>query len=128
MDFEEIRRYWEDRAAGDSTSQSTTQDVYLREIEYGVLAERLPRYSTRSVADVGCGDGRTMVRLAEKFPEIGFSGFDYSDAMVSNARSVLAQAGLRNARIDRADICEGMEHTFDAVYTTRCLINVPSWA
>lgn len=127
MNFEEIRKYWEDRASGDSSAQSTTQDFYLREIEFNVLFERIQKYSPDSVADVGCGDGRTTARLAGKFPNVFFSGFDYSSFMIENARSHLHPAELLNINFDQADICTGLKDRFGLIYTTRCLINLPSW-
>lgn len=127
MNFEEIKKYWEDRAAGDSSAQSTTQDYYLREIEYNVLLERIQKYSPSSVADVGCGDGRTTARLASKFPHIFFSGFDYSSFMIENAKHQLLPEKLSNIHFAQLDICAGMKDSFDLIYTTRCLINLPSW-
>lgn len=127
MNFEEIKKYWEDRAAGDSSVQSTTQDFYLREIEYSVLFERIQKYSPGSVADVGCGDGRTTARLASKLPNLFFSGFDYSSFMVENAKSHLPTGGLSNIQFDQLDVCAGLKDSFGLIYTTRCLINLPSW-
>ncbi len=127
MNFEEIKKYWEKRAAGDSSAQSTTQDYYLREIEYNVLHERIQKYSPGSVADVGCGDGRTTTRLASKSPNVLFQGFDYSSSMVENARKQLSSAEVPNIHFDQSDICAGLKDSFDLVYTTRCLINLPSW-
>ena len=127
MNFEEIKKYWEDRAASDSSAQSTTQDYYLREIEYNVLFERIQKYSPSSVADVGCGDGRTTARLASKYPHIFFTGYDYSSFMVGNARKQLSSAELSNIHFNQLDICAGLKDSFDLIYTTRCLINLPSW-
>jgi SAM-dependent methyltransferase len=127
MNFEEIKKYWEERAAGDTSVQSTTQDFYLREIEFRVLLERIQKYSSDSVADVGCGDGRTTARLARKFPTIFFSGFDYSSFMVENARNHLLPGELSNVHFEQLDISEGMQASFGLIYTTRCLINLPSW-
>lgn len=127
MNFEEIKKYWEDRAAGDSSAQSTTQDFYLREIEYNVLLDKIQKYSPDSVADVGCGDGRTTARLASKLPNILFSGFDYSSFMVENARHNSLAEKLSNIRFDQLDICAGLKGNFGLIYTTRCLINLPSW-
>jgi len=127
MKFEEIREYWEQRAAQDSTAQSTTQDVYLREIEFQALTERIARYSPGAVADVGCGDGRTTARLARAFSSMSFSGFDYASSMVENAKGNIANGESANVRFDRLDICDGLDGVFDLVYTTRCLINLPSW-
>ena len=127
MEFEDIRQYWDDRAAGDSSAQSTTQDVYLREIEVNVLLERIRKYAPESVADVGCGDGRTTARLADRFPNVSFSGFDYSSTMIENARSSLPPGKPANIQFDHLDICAGMKGSFGLIYTTRCLINLPTW-
>jgi ubiquinone/menaquinone biosynthesis C-methylase UbiE len=127
MSFEDIKKYWEERAAGDSSIQSTTQDVYLREIEFNALSDRIKIYSPSSLADVGCGDGRTTSRLAIDFPSASFTGFDYSSYMVSNAKNVILSKELSNLNFDQLDICDGLKQTFDLIYTTRCLINLPSW-
>lgn len=127
MNFEEIKKYWEDRAAADSSVQSTTLDVYLREIEFNTLSDRICRYSPARVADIGCGDGRTTARLAGQYANSSFAGFDYSSSMVQNAQKVHASGGLSNVRFEQLDICDGLNDSFDLIYTTRCLINLPSW-
>ncbi len=127
MDFAAIKQYWEDRAAEDSSAQSTTQDFYLREIEFNVLSERIRKYSPTRVADVGCGDGRTTTRLAGTFPKAFFNGIDYSSSMVENARRVHLARKTSNVEFGQLDICEGLKDPFDLIYTTRCLINLPSW-
>lgn len=127
MNFDEIRKYWDDRASGDSSAQSTTQDVYLREIEFAVLSERILKYAPRRVADVGCGDGRTTARLANKYPDSDFMGFDYSQSMVANARRDRSSVDRPNLKFDQLDICDGLNGAFNLIYTTRCLINLPSW-
>jgi SAM-dependent methyltransferase len=127
MDFAGIKKYWENRAAEDSSAQSTTQDFYLREIEVNALSERIGKYMPTCVADVGCGDGRTTTRLAGVFPNIFFSGFDYSSTMVDNARQVLSARNTSNVDFHELDICQGLDGSFDLIYSTRCLINLPSW-
>lgn len=126
MNFEEIKKYWETRAAGDSSAQSTTQDFYLREIEYNVLSERIPRYAPGRVADVGCGDGRTTARLAAGNPGSSFTGLDYAASMIENARQAHGgSAGSANMQFRQGDICAGLDESYDLIYTTRCLINLP---
>ena len=58
LNFDERRKYWDDRAAGDSTVQSTTQDLFLRQIELSAPIQRVSKFSPQRVADVGSGDGR----------------------------------------------------------------------
>lgn len=127
MNFDEIKRYWEDRASRDSSAQSTTQDFYLREIEFNVLSEHIGKYLPNSVVDIGCGDGRTTIRLASKYPAIHFYGFDYSLAMIENAQKVLLSSQAFNIEFEQFDICYELKASFDFIYTTRCLINLPSW-
>lgn len=127
MNFEETRNYWEERALADDSIQSTTQDVFLREIELNTLFERIREYSPKYVADVGCGDGRTTIGLALKFGEIQFGGFDYSSSMIENAKKVLTKQNVPNVRFEQHDICNSLRGTFDLIYTTRCLINLTSW-
>lgn len=127
LTVDEIRSYWEGRAAGDTSPQSTTQDVYLREIELRVLIERIKRLKPATIVDIGCGDGRTTTGVAKSFPSLQISGFDYSDAMVENARENVATQGLSNIIFGSHDIRDPLANHFDLAYTTRCLINLPDW-
>lgn len=127
MNFDEIHSYWDDRAAQDNTIQSTTQDVYLRDIELRVLADKVSVYEPKSIADIGCGDGRTTIGLAEKFEQIALTGYDYSESMISNARRILANRSIGNVSLGQHDVCNPLPHKFDLIYTTRCLINLPTW-
>lgn len=125
LSLDEIRKYWECRAADDSSAQSTTQDVYLREIELRVLIEQIGHLQPVSVADVGCGDGRTTIGIAKRLPAVRFTGFDYSDAMIQNARNNLAVLDISNVIFDSHDIRNPIAGCCDLIYTTRCLINLP---
>jgi hypothetical protein len=66
MDFDQVKKYWEERASADSSAQSTTLDYYLREIEFRVVKGMIDRYRPARVMDVGCGDARTTARLAQE--------------------------------------------------------------
>ena len=128
MNFEAIQSYWENRAAQDSSAQSTTQDVYLREIENRVLRGVCDHVKPRQVLDVGCGDGLTTVRLSEQLPQIEFTGCDYSESMLKNASRNIELASVKNVQVCTADVTKTLpKGSFDLVYTTRCLINLPSW-
>jgi SAM-dependent methyltransferase len=128
LDFEQIRQYWDQRAACDSTAQSTTQDVYLREIEARVLGELIAKLRPARVLDVGCGDARTTIRLASAFSQTRFMGGDYSPSMLKNSEANIAAAGLANLRVTQFDATDVIpEGNFDLLYTTRCLINLPEW-
>ena len=39
----------------------------------------------------------------------------------------MAAEELANVGFGQLDICDGLSGSFDLIYTTRCLINLPSW-
>ena len=121
-----IQKYWNDRAKEDSSAQSTTMDVWLRDIESRVVCEALANYQPLSVIDVGCGDGRTTIKCAEKFPTIQFNGVDYAETMIRNAYANV-NSGFNNVNFHVGDILNGLELSADFLFTTRCLINLESW-
>src|SRR4051794_23114833 len=91
---EEIKRYWEGRAAADAASpQVTTNDVYLRTLELATLVETIKALdpSPATMLDVGCGDGRTTVEVSQAISGLVTLGVDYSANMIALARSRLEE-------------------------------------
>lgn len=128
MDFDQVKKYWEERASIDSSAQSTTQDYYMREIEFEVLKNIIKKNAPYSVMDVGCGDARTTARLAGEFHDINFTGGDYSESMVMNAQNNIDHAQIENLKVFLCDVSKPLPiQQKDMVYTTRCLINLPTW-
>ena len=128
MDFEQVRKYWDERAAADSSAQSTTQDFYLREIEFRVIKGLVLRHGPARVMDAGCGDARTTARLAAEFRHVKFIGGDYSESMVKNAQGNIGRAGIDNLNVMLCDVSKELPvGQLDMVYSTRCLINLPAW-
>lgn len=128
MDFEEVQKYWDERASSDKSAQSTTQDYYLRDIEFRALKSAIHRYSPARVMDVGCGDARTTARLAAEFKECRFLGVDYSQSMVKNALDIVEHSGIQNLKVARCDVVQPLPFgPFEMICSTRCLINLPTW-
>ena len=128
MDFSQIKEYWDQRASADNTVQSTTQDYYLREIEFRVLKNLIGKYNPASIMDVGCGDASTTVKLAADFPKINFIGIDYSESMLRNAQSNIERRGTSNLRVMLHDVTKSLpQGPCEMVYSTRCLINLSTW-
>lgn len=68
------------------------------------------------VADVGCGSGHAMLRMAELFPASRFVGYDFSEEGIAKANTKAKRLGLRNARFVRQDVAKWYEpHAFDLV-------------
>jgi len=68
------------------------------------------------VADVGCGAGRAMLKLAEAFPASRFSGFDLCPEAFAETAALAAGRGVRNLRLVERDLSEAKSlGTFDLV-------------
>jgi 2-polyprenyl-3-methyl-5-hydroxy-6-metoxy-1,4-benzoquinol methylase len=69
-------------------------------------------------ADVGCGAGRAVIRLAEAFPASTFVGYDAFPAQVERAERAAAEAGVGDrVRFEVADAADGLPETFDVIST-----------
>lgn len=129
---EKIKQYWEERADSLKNTSSTTNDIWLRELEIKNLIEilhklNLPKDS--KILDAGCGDGYSTINLAKKFPEFTFKGIDYSENMIRIANSRLENEHVGNISFSVGNILEldkVFDNEFDAVITIRCLINLDS--
>ena len=88
------------------------------------MAERLEEGS--SLLDLGCGRGRALLLLAERFPASTFQGYDLSAGAIAYASDEAAAGGLENVRFEARDLStfdrdadpEAFDYvtTFDAVH------------
>lgn len=69
-----------------------------------------------SVADIGCGSGKAIIALAERYPRSRFTGFDLCADAVATANRLAEQAGLKNVMFVERDVSElGESERFDLV-------------
>lgn len=75
------------------------------------------------VADVGCGHGASTILMAQAFPKSEFTGFDYHDASIEEARRRAREAGVADRcrfEVASAKNFPGMDYdliaTFDALH------------
>ena len=73
------------------------------------------------VADIGCGHGASTVVMAERFPKSEFVGFDFHPASVEISRQRAAEAGVKNARFERALAKDFPGTDYDLVTMFDCL-------
>jgi len=124
-----IKTYWDDRAGLDNSQQSTTMDVWLRDIELRVTSETIQRYQPHQICDVGCGDGWTTINAGIAYPELQFFGFDYSENMIKNANRNRDQYGANNVNFAVGDITKSTNpNKYDFIFSSRCLINLADWS
>lgn len=66
------------------------------------MTERLEEGA--SLLDLGCGRGRALVTLAERFPASTFEGYDLSAEAIAYAVAQAAERGLENVSFDVRDL------------------------
>lgn len=70
------------------------------------------------VADIGCGRGRALIKLAEAFPASRFVGYDVFEPAVDQARENAHAAGVEErVRFERRDASGGLPDQFDVITT-----------
>lgn len=68
------------------------------------------------VADIGCGRGRALIRLAEAFPASRFVGYDLVPESLGAATASAAAAGVgERVRFAQRDVESGLPETYDVV-------------
>jgi SAM-dependent methyltransferase len=77
-------------------------------------------------ADVGCGSGRALLKLAREFPRSRFVGYDIFPVQVERARSNVESAGLGDrVTVEVADAGEGLPERFDVISTYDVVHDAP---
>lgn len=121
-----VHGFWDERAKAPhlSAGEVTHNDVWQRWLEI----ETTKRYLTPTMRllDVGCGNGFATRQYA---PLVRSTiGIDYSESMIQ--RAISEAVGVSELAFHHLDVLELDSErlgTFDAVITTRCLINLRSW-
>jgi SAM-dependent methyltransferase len=68
------------------------------------------------VADVGCGRGRALIKLAEAYPRSTFVGYDLVEESLTNAAASAREAGVGDrVRFERLNIEDGLSRSYDIV-------------
>jgi 2-polyprenyl-3-methyl-5-hydroxy-6-metoxy-1,4-benzoquinol methylase len=70
------------------------------------------------VADVGCGRGRAMIKLAQAFPESHYVGYDLYGSNVDEATAAARAAGAADrVKYRQADVAAGLPEPYDLITT-----------
>jgi Methyltransferase domain len=80
------------------------------------VQSKLERGAT--VADVGCGRGRALIKLAQAFPESRYIGFDIFPPTIERANRNADTAGVRDrVRFEARDVSKGLPEKYDVITT-----------
>ncbi len=127
MDF--IYNFWENQAAKFGTShEASWGDAYAIDLEMNNIASHISE--GKSVLDVGCANGFALIKHAKDFKLAQSVGVDFSPKMIEMANESLArEKNNYNIHFKTGDVrgLDFQDNTFDIVYTTRVLINLPNW-
>jgi 2-polyprenyl-3-methyl-5-hydroxy-6-metoxy-1,4-benzoquinol methylase len=80
------------------------------------------------VADVGCGRGRAIIKLAQAFPNSRFVGYDIVESVVDYANSQALSLGLQDrASFKKLDVEDGVpeEKRYDLITTFDVIHDLP---
>ncbi len=78
------------------------------------------------VADIGCGRGRALIKLASTYPNSEFVGFDIFPPSVERARANAKAAGVEHRiRFEVLDVSDGLPEKFDIITTFDVIHDAP---
>ncbi len=78
------------------------------------------------VADIGCGRGRALIKLASTYPNSAFVGFDIFPPSVERARANVKAAGVEDRiRFEALDVSDGLPEKFDIITTFDVIHDAP---
>lgn len=118
--------FWDSRAQLGGTAG--TYDFPLKHLELQQILEIIP--AGASVLDSGCGNGETLIKLAQEKNCRGV-GIDFSEQMLALAQASSASANLTERLSFRVGSMPGISDDlgeFDYALTERSLINLDSEA
>ena len=70
------------------------------------------------MADVGCGRGRGIIKLAQAFPQSRYVGYDNFGPTVARATANAREAGVPDrVRFEERDVSKGLPGQFDVITT-----------
>lgn len=124
--YERYPRFHEVMAEDSAMTVVSSLEEHILPLVPG-LVERLE--AGLGVLDLGCGRGRALLHLAERFPHSRFVGIDLSEAAIEHAASEARRRKLENVRFEVRDLSDFDESaepdaydlvtTFDAVHDQR---------
>lgn len=132
-----IEQHWKNMSSTSGTNLSaTTKCPSIKKLElnelYIIINSILKNdESLQTILEVGCGNGYNLIALKKMFPMMSFSGVDYIQEMINNAKKLAmmetdADIDFYVGNILELEQNKDIMETYDIVFTDRCLINLPT--
>lgn len=128
MEKNYIKEYWEKQGNTHNTSHwASWGDNWMIDLEIDTIAKHIKNGDV--VLDVGCANGYSTFQQAEKHHLSSITGVDFADSMVEAAKNALMEKNSSSISFQQGDIrnLNFDNDSFDVVYTTRVVINLPTW-
>ncbi|MDH5564082.1 MAG: class I SAM-dependent methyltransferase [Nitrospirota bacterium] len=123
-----ILEFWNLQADKFGTSHSASWgDNYAIDLEIQTIGQHVKEGDR--VLDVGCANGYSAIHHIDKNVS-SITGVDFSEPMIREAQKTQTESGFQDKLVfEVGDVRELRfeNNTFDVVYTTRTLINLPTW-
>lgn len=124
-----IKDYWESQGSTYPDShEASWGDKYMLDLEIKTIGQYFSEDC--DVLDVGCANGYSGFRQLENCRVKSFTGVDFAESMVESAQKNKAKQNLGDfVKFEVGDVrsLRFPGESFDLVYTTRVLINLPTW-
>lgn len=117
-------------------TQAAEHGFDVKAVNFDSVEEELEIYFLKNlfkdddvVCDIGCGNGRTTLELAMRYPDAKFYGLDSSENMIKSAVQQKTKLGISNVCFKVADasfanLPSVFDVKFSKILTKRLLINV----
>ena len=129
MSKDHIKEYWESQGQTHGESHwASWGDNWMIDLEIEAIGKHIK--DGDCVLDIGCANGHASFRQAESHKLASITGVDYAASMVAAAQETKQQKNLGDdINFSEGDVrsLQFPDNTFDIAYTTRVLINLPTW-
>lgn len=129
LDNDHIKEYWENQASlHGSAHVASWGDNFMIDLEIATIGKFIKEGDV--VLDVGCANGFSAFRQLELHKIKNLIGIDFSEKMINVAKVEKNKKNIGenvDFRVGDVRALNFPDATFDLVYTTRVLINLPTW-
>lgn len=124
-----IKDFWNNQGKVHGSSHwASWGDEYMIDLEVDTISENIRKGDT--VLDVGCANGHSAVKQFDKGNARFIQGIDFAENMIVSAKECYEDYISQNkVSFDVGDVqaLSFEDNSFDVVYTTRVLINLPTF-